>query len=105
VILSIRRSDDCLSSPCLRSYDKIIRLIWFALDQRAAGKGRNSYRPKALGKEGKVRSLSHTQMRQLVEAYIGHPRNLPPIDFDSQSQFIEEFMKAGAPEFRIAFIQ
>jgi hypothetical protein len=57
-----------------------------------------------LGKEGKVRSLPTSQMRQLMEAYIGQPPALPPIDFDSQSQFIEAYMKAGAPEFRIAFI-
>jgi hypothetical protein len=51
-----------------------------------------------------MRSLPRRQMRQLMEAYVGQPQGLPPVDFDSQSEFIEEFLRAGAPEFRVAFI-
>jgi hypothetical protein len=43
-------------------------------------------------------------MRRLMEAYIGDVPELAPIDLDSQSEFIEEYLRAGAPEFRLAFI-
>src|SRR4030042_2643436 len=51
-----------------------------------------------------IRSVPRGQMRWLMEAYIAQPRDLPSIDVDSQSDFIEEYLKAGAPEFRLAFI-
>ncbi len=51
-----------------------------------------------------MRSLPRGQMRRLMEAYIARPQGLPPIDVDVQSDFIEEYLRAGAPEFRLAFI-
>lgn len=51
-----------------------------------------------------MKSLPRRYMQQLMEVYVGQPQGLPPIDVGSQTDFIEEFLKAGAPEFRLAFM-
>jgi len=42
-------------------------------------------------------------MQELLEAYIGEPEGLPPIDPDGQTAFIEEYFAAGAPELKAVF--
>ena len=49
-----------------------------------------------------MRTISQRQMRELMEAFIGHPEGLPEIDVQGQSDFIEEYFRAGAPEIKIA---
>ncbi|MBC7230538.1 MAG: hypothetical protein H5T74_09150 [Actinobacteria bacterium] len=51
-----------------------------------------------------MRLFSDRYLRQLMEAYIGEPEGLPPVDPEAQCAFIEEYFEAGAPEFRAVFL-
>ncbi|NPV59225.1 MAG: hypothetical protein HPY75_06130 [Actinobacteria bacterium] len=50
-----------------------------------------------------MRLLSGRHLRELMEAYVGEPEGLPPIDLEGQSAFIEEYFAAGAPELKMLF--
>ncbi len=51
-----------------------------------------------------MRLFSDRYLRELMEAYVGEPEGLPPVDPEAQFAFIEEYFKAGAPEFRTVFL-
>ena len=48
-------------------------------------------------------TIPEPQMRELLEAYVGEPQGLPPIDPAGQIAFIEEYFAAGAPEIGTVF--
>lgn len=48
-------------------------------------------------------TIPERQMRELLEAYVGKPEGLPPIDPEGQISFIEEYFAAGAPEIKAVF--
>lgn len=50
-----------------------------------------------------MRLLSDRYLRELMEAYVGEPDGLPPVDFEGQSAFIREYFEAGAPELKGLF--
>ncbi len=50
-----------------------------------------------------MKLITDRYLQELMEAYVGEPQGLPPIDFEGQSAFIKEYFKAGAPELRILF--
>ena len=50
-----------------------------------------------------MKTVSRQQIHELLEAYIGEPEGLPPIDPDGQAAFIEEYFAAGAPELKAVF--
>jgi len=51
-----------------------------------------------------MRLLSAAFLRELMEAYVGEPEGLPPVDLEGQSAFIEEYFRAGAPELKTVFL-
>jgi len=48
-------------------------------------------------------NVSRRHMQELIIAYIGEAKGLPPVDPDGQIAFIEEYFAAGAPELKAVF--
>ncbi len=44
------------------------------------------------------------QMEDLFPVFLGEPPDLPALETESQMDFIEEFMAAGAAEFKLLYI-
>ncbi len=51
-----------------------------------------------------MKGVSRRQLQELMEAYIGAPEGLPPIDHGGQEAFIAEYFAAGAPELKAVFL-
>lgn len=52
---------------------------------------------------GQLKTISQRRLGELLAAFIDQPEGLPGIDPEGQSRFIEEYLRAGAPEFKTAF--
>ncbi len=50
-----------------------------------------------------MRTVSRKHMYELLEAYIGEPEGLPPVDHEGQVAFVDEYFQAGAPELKAVF--
>ncbi len=44
------------------------------------------------------------QLAELTPVFIGIPQGLPEFDMDNQIQFVLDFMKSGAAEFKLIYI-
>jgi hypothetical protein len=44
------------------------------------------------------------QMEELMPVFLGDPPDLPEFDLQGQIDFIDEFMKAGAVEFKLLYV-
>ncbi|MDD3718795.1 MAG: hypothetical protein PHP28_09060 [Actinomycetota bacterium] len=51
-----------------------------------------------------MKGISDREMRELMDAYIGEPEGVPPLDPEGQIAFIEEYFAAGAPELKVIFL-
>jgi hypothetical protein len=44
------------------------------------------------------------QMEELMPVFLGDPPDLPKFDLEGQIDFIDDFMKAGAAEFKMLYV-
>jgi hypothetical protein len=57
----------------------------------------------SFSEEDAMRKVPRRQLMELMDAYIDQPPGLAEIDFQGQVEFIEEFLRCGAPELANAF--